>query len=126
MSTGNLKIFGGRANAPLAQKISDYLGIALGAAKIQVFPDGELMVKLEEDVRGRDVFVIEPTCDPVNDTLMELLIFIDCPAGPRPSASRPSCRTSATPGRTARTKAARRSPPSWWPTSSPPPGPTAC
>jgi ribose-phosphate pyrophosphokinase len=78
MSTGNLKIFGGRANQPLAGKISDYLGIPLGAAKIQAFPDGELMVKLEEDVRGRDVFVIQPTCDPVNETLMELLIFIDC------------------------------------------------
>ena len=78
MSTGNLKIFGGRANQPLAGKISDYLGIPLGTAKIQVFPDGELLVKLEEDVRGRDVFVIQPTCAPVNEALMELLIFIDC------------------------------------------------
>jgi ribose-phosphate pyrophosphokinase len=78
MSTGNLKIFGGRANQPLAGKISDYLGIPLGTAKIQVFPDGELLVKLEEDVRGRDVFVIQPTCAPVNESLMELLIFIDC------------------------------------------------
>jgi len=76
--TGNLKIFSGRANPQLAQKISDYLGIPLGRAKIQSFPDGELMVKLEEDVRGRDVFVIQPTCSPVNEHLMELLIFIDC------------------------------------------------
>lgn len=78
MSAGNLKIFSGTAHASLAQKISDYLGISLGKAKIQSFPDGELMVKLEEDVRGRDVFVIQPTCSPVNENLMELLIFIDC------------------------------------------------
>jgi len=74
----NLKLFAGRANLPLASKISDYLGLALGAVKINSFPDGELMVKLEEDVRGRDVFIIQPTCDPVNENLIELLIFIDC------------------------------------------------
>jgi ribose-phosphate pyrophosphokinase len=74
---GNLKLFSGRSNLPLAQKISDYLGTPLGALKIAPFPDGELLVKLEEDVRGRDVFVIQPTCAPVNETLMELLIFID-------------------------------------------------
>jgi len=76
--TGNLKIFSGRANLPLAQKISDYLGIGLGAVKISAFPDGELLVKLEEDVRGRDTFIIQSTCGPVNESLMELLIFIDC------------------------------------------------
>ncbi len=74
----NLKLFCGRSNTALSQKISDYLGIPLGAAKISTFPDGELLVKLEEDVRGRDVFIIQPTCAPVDDTLMELLIFIDC------------------------------------------------
>ncbi|MFB3894325.1 MAG: ribose-phosphate diphosphokinase [Phycisphaerae bacterium] len=75
----NLKIFAGRANLPLAQKISDYLGIPLGQAQIKTFPDGELVVKIEEDVRGRDVFFIQPTCGPdVNDALMELLIFVDC------------------------------------------------
>ncbi|MFA6133310.1 MAG: ribose-phosphate pyrophosphokinase [Phycisphaerae bacterium] len=73
----HLKLFSGRANMPLAQKVSDYLGIPLGAVKISPFPDGELLVKLEEDVRGRDVFIIQPTCYPVNETLMELLIFID-------------------------------------------------
>jgi len=76
--TGNLKIFAGRANPALARAISDYLGTPLGAAKIAPFPDGELLVKLDEDVRGRDIFVIQPTCDPVNHSLMELLIFIDC------------------------------------------------
>ncbi|MHC4982083.1 MAG: ribose-phosphate diphosphokinase [Planctomycetota bacterium] len=76
--TGNLKVFAGRANPPLAQAVTDYLGMPLGAAKILPFPDGELLVKLEDDVRGRDVFIIQPTCEPVNHTLMELLIFVDC------------------------------------------------
>ena len=76
--TGNLKIFGGRANTPLSERIADYLGIPLGSATISEFPDGELLVKLEEDVRGRDLFIIQSTCTPVNTNLMELLIFIDC------------------------------------------------
>jgi ribose-phosphate pyrophosphokinase len=76
--TGNLKIFTGRANPALAGKIGDYLGLPLGAAKTTSFPDGELLIKLDEDVRGRDVFIIQPTCSPVNEHLVELLIFIDC------------------------------------------------
>jgi len=74
----NLKLFAGRANPPLARSISEYLGIPLGRAKISPWPDGELLVKLEEDVRGRDVFLFQPTCYPVNQNLMELLVFIDC------------------------------------------------
>ncbi|MFP4106335.1 MAG: ribose-phosphate diphosphokinase [Phycisphaerae bacterium] len=74
----NLKIFAGRANPQLARRISDYLGTPLGAVKVLPFPDGEIQVKLEDDVRGRDVFIIQPTHTPVNDNLMELLIFIDC------------------------------------------------
>ncbi len=73
-----LKLFTGRANPALARKVSDYLGVPLGAVKISPFPDGELLVKLEEDVRGRDVFIIQPTCGDVNTSIMELLIFIDC------------------------------------------------
>jgi len=73
-----LKLFTGRANTVLARKISDYLGVPLGTVKILPFPDGELLVKLEEDVRGRDVFIIQPTCGQVNESIMELLIFIDC------------------------------------------------
>ncbi|MDP7290388.1 MAG: ribose-phosphate pyrophosphokinase, partial [Phycisphaerae bacterium] len=68
----------GRANIPLAEKISEYLGIELGNVRIEPFPDGELMIKLEEDVRGKDVFIIQSTCSPVNRSVMELLIFIDC------------------------------------------------
>jgi ribose-phosphate pyrophosphokinase len=74
----NLKLFTGRAHPALSQKVSDYLGLRLGKATIAPFPDGELLVKLEEDVRGRDVFILQPTCAPSNETLMELLIFIDC------------------------------------------------
>ena len=74
----NLKLFSGRANIPLARQIGDYLGMPLGHALITTFPDGELQVKLEEDVRGRDAFIIQPTCWPGNDSLMELLILIDC------------------------------------------------
>lgn len=74
----DLKIFAGTANPTLAQKISDYLGVPLGARNIDLFPDGELQVKLVEDVRGRDMFIIQPTCQPVNRSIMELLIMIDC------------------------------------------------
>ena len=74
----NLKVFTGRANEALGRKICEYLGMPLGKAYSQPFPDGEVMVRLEEDVRGRDVFLIQSTCDPVNDALMELLIFVDC------------------------------------------------
>ena len=76
--TPNLKIFAGRANPELARRISDYLGLPLGSCEISPFPDGELLVRIDEDVRGRDVFVVQPTCSPVNDTLMELLIWLDC------------------------------------------------
>lgn len=74
----NLRLFAGRSNRPLAEKISEYLGMDLGNVRIEPFPDGELMIKLEEDVRGKDVFVIQSTCSPVNRSMMELLIFIDC------------------------------------------------
>jgi ribose-phosphate pyrophosphokinase len=73
-----MRIFAGRNSKPLAEKVCRHMGMPLGDARTQVFPDGELLVKLEEDVRGRDCFVISSTCAPVNDNLMELLIFIDC------------------------------------------------
>ena len=74
----SLRVFAGRNSKALAQRTCDHLGIAMGVARTAVFPDGELIVKLEEDVRGRDVFVIISTCEPVNDNLMELLVFVDC------------------------------------------------
>jgi len=74
----DLAVFSGSANKPLAGKMAEYLGISLGAANIMRFPDGEILVKLDEDVRGRDVFIVQPTSAPTNESLMELLIFIDC------------------------------------------------
>jgi ribose-phosphate pyrophosphokinase len=71
-----LKIFSGRANLPLAQRICQFLNLELGDCQLTNFPDGEVHCKIE-DVRGRDVFIIQPTCPPVNDNLMELLIMID-------------------------------------------------
>ena len=72
-----LKIFSGRANRPLANDICGSLHLSLGHVSLGKFPDGENYCKIEEDVRGRDVYLIQPTCPPVNDNLMELLIMID-------------------------------------------------
>ena len=74
----NLKVFSGQAHLELSRHIAEYLGLSLGSLHTGHFPDGEVMVKLDEDVRGRDVFFIQPTCPPVNDNLMELLVFLDC------------------------------------------------
>jgi ribose-phosphate pyrophosphokinase len=72
-----LKIFSGRANRPLAVNIARDLGVPLGNIDLGNFPDKETSVRIQEDVRGRDVFVVQPTCTPVNDHLMELLIMLD-------------------------------------------------
>ncbi len=77
MNNHKLKVFSGRANLPLAEKIAHYLGDPLGKIVLSNFPDGEISVKIEEDVRGRDVFLVQPTCPPVNENLMELLIMLD-------------------------------------------------
>ena len=74
----NIKIFTGNSNVALVEKVCDYLSIPLGKAAVGRFPDGEIDVKVEEDVRGSDIFIIQPTCSPVNDSLAELLILIDC------------------------------------------------
>ncbi|MEN1682215.1 MAG: ribose-phosphate pyrophosphokinase [Planctomycetota bacterium] len=73
----DLKLFGGNANPALSRAIADDLNVALGKVSLGAFPDGEISCKIDEDVRGRDVFLIQPTCPPVNDTLMELLVMID-------------------------------------------------
>lgn len=72
-----LKIFSGNANIPLAQEICDILGVPLGKSIVKSFSDGEIMVEIGENVRGRDVHVIQPTCEPANENLMELLVMID-------------------------------------------------
>ncbi|MBI2557222.1 MAG: ribose-phosphate pyrophosphokinase [Planctomycetes bacterium] len=74
----HLKIFSGNANPALAKKIREHLSIQLGNAYVGRFPDGEIDLKVNEDVRGADVFLVQPTCPPVNENLTELLIFIDC------------------------------------------------
>jgi ribose-phosphate pyrophosphokinase len=76
-NNSKLKVFSGRANIPLAEKIAQTLGDPLGRLTLQNFPDGETWVRIDEDVRGRDVFVVQPTCPPVNENLMELLVILD-------------------------------------------------
>ena len=76
-SLKDLKIFTGNANPVLAQEIADYLGIELGQSSVKTFSDGEINVSVDESVRGCDVFIIQPTCTPVNNSIMELLIMID-------------------------------------------------
>lgn len=70
-------VFTGNANRPLAEGIAHHLGIRLGVASISRFGDGEVFVEIGENVRGRQVFVVQPTCQPVNEHLMELLVMID-------------------------------------------------
>ena len=72
-----LKVFSGRANPPLAERIAQHIGDPLGKIELKNFPDGEIGARIDEDVRGRDVFLIQPTCHPVNENLMELLIMLD-------------------------------------------------
>jgi len=81
-----MKIFSGSANRPLAEAIAQHIDKPLGDAPATHFPDGESFIKINEDIRGQDVFIIQPTCRPQNDTLMELLLFID--AAHRASAER--------------------------------------
>ena len=81
-----MKIISGTAHPELAQSISDYLQVPLCDATVTAFPDGETFVKINENIRGRDLFIIQPTCPPTNSNLMELLITVD--AARRSSAAR--------------------------------------
>ncbi len=74
----NIKIFAGTSNEPLAAAVCKHLGLPLGGAEIERFPDGEKMIRVEDDVRGKDCFVIQSTCRPVDEHLVELLIYLDC------------------------------------------------
>ncbi len=78
MKNNPITIFSGTGNPNLTAAICSYLGISSGVAKVWSFADGETCIRLESDVRGHDCFVIQPTCSPVNDNLVELLIFLDC------------------------------------------------
>ena len=110
-----IKVFCGNSNPALAEEICSQLYTRLGEATVSQFADGECSISVGEAVRGKDVFIVQSTCNPVNDHLMELLVMTD--------AMRRAI--SATPARTARPRAAIPSPPSWWRTSLPPPAPTA-
>lgn len=83
---GELKIFSGRAHPALAEEICEYLNVAPGKVTAYNFSDGEIFCQIKENVRGSDVFVVQPTCQPVNENLVELLIMLD--AFKRSSASR--------------------------------------
>jgi len=84
--TDRLQLFAGNSNLPLAGRISEYLDIPVSKAIVDRFPDGEVRIKVEDDVRGSDAFLLQSVCHPVNENLVELLIFIDCLK--RASASR--------------------------------------
>jgi ribose-phosphate pyrophosphokinase len=72
-----IQFFSGNAHPDLAREIASYLAIPIGAAAVTKFSDGEIMVQINENVRGSDVFVLQPTCTPVNDNIMELLLMVD-------------------------------------------------
>jgi ribose-phosphate pyrophosphokinase len=77
VSSSAMMVFSGNANPQLSADIASYLDVPLGKASVGQFSDGESMVEIQEHVRGRDVFVVQPTCEPTNDNLMELLVMID-------------------------------------------------
>lgn len=77
MVPDNLMVFTGNANPKLAQAVAEHLNIPLGKAVVSHFSDGEVMVEIDEKVRGRDVFILQSTCSPTNDNLMELMIMVD-------------------------------------------------
>ena len=77
MSLDNMMVFTGNANPALAEKVAHHLGMPLGKAHVGRFSDGETLVEIMDNVRGRDVFIMQPTCAPSNDNLMELVVMID-------------------------------------------------
>ncbi len=78
MNYNGIRLLAGTANPTLAKSIAEYLDKPLCQAHVDRFPDGEIDVKIQEDIRGKDVFILQPTCPPVNESLMELLVLIDC------------------------------------------------
>src|SRR5258708_20406976 len=75
--SGQLRLVAGTANRELAQRISHEIGVPLTDPRVRRFPDGEIDVKIQDSMRGHDVFLIQPTCEPVNESLMELFILLD-------------------------------------------------
>src|SRR5690625_6081145 len=89
----SLQLFTLNSNQPLAEEIANHIGVELGKCTVSTFSDGETQINIEESVRGRDVYVIQSTSEPVNDNIMELLILID--ALKRASADRKSTRLNS-------------------------------
>ena len=83
---GELKVFSGSAHPQLAAEIAEFLGVELGQARLRRFPDTEVSFQIDENIRGTDVFIVQPTCAPVDPHLMELMIMMD--AFRRSSAAR--------------------------------------
>jgi len=77
MRSGDLRLFSGRSHVGLSAEVADILGVDLGTIHLTTFPDSETHAQIEESVRGSDIFLIQPTCVPVNETLMELLVMLD-------------------------------------------------
>ena len=77
MCPDDVKIFSGNANPKLAHAVAQYLNIPMGRATVNRFADGEVMVEINENVRGSDVFIVQSTCSPTNDNLMEVMIMVD-------------------------------------------------
>ena len=86
MQNGQLKLFSGSAHPQLAKEIADQLGISLGRSKLERFSDSEVSFQIDENIRGTDVFILQPTCTPVDPNFVELCVMID--AFRRSSASR--------------------------------------
>jgi len=77
VAKGDMMVFTGTANPTLAKKVVKHLGMELGRATVDRFSDGEVMIELQDNVRGKDVFVLQSTCAPTNDTLMEVMVMVD-------------------------------------------------
>ena len=77
VAASDLMVFTGNANPELAKKMVQHLDMPLGIASVSEFSDGEISVEIGENVRGKDVFIVQPTCAPTNDNLMELMVMID-------------------------------------------------
>ena len=85
---GELKLFSGSAHPELAREIAHHLGLPMGQCRLRRFPDTEVSFQIDENIRGTDVFIVQPTCAPVDEHIMEMLIMID--AFRRSSAARSS------------------------------------
>ena len=112
----NTVLFTGNANPVLAQEIASHLGIELGRAMVSRFSDGEVTVEIRQNVRARDVFVLQPTCAPTNDHLMEVMVMVDAlkrASAGRITAALPYFGYACTPTRS------RASSTSRWTTSTP-------